>query len=483
MKRLVAAVEAALQQALAAAGLAAYDGPLVVGVSGGPDSLALLDCLARICPAERLVVAHLDHALRPMSAEDTALVARAAAALSLRFAAERADVATLARDGRQSLETAGRAARYDFLARVAHAAGAAAVVVGHNADDQAETILFHLLRGAGVGGLRGMAAAAPLPGRPDLWLLRPLLGVARTDIEAYCAQTGLQPTTDASNIDPTFSRNRLRHELLPLLATFNPQIAQQLRETGALAAAEDELLSGLEDVAWREIARLSPPEQVRLGRDGWRNQPLALRRRLLRRAAAACLPAGAEVGFQTIEAARRTAEGAASGGRVSLPGGVVMDVGYEALTFRRGAVALGNEWPQLTAPTPVALTVPGVVALAGGWRLTAEPWPHPDLDAVAANADPWTAVVALEANAALFVRPRAPGERIRPLGLGGATKLKEVMIDRKIPAAARALWPVVATAEHPVWLPGHVLDDRARVQPDSAPVVRLRCSWVAGGEC
>ena len=91
--------------------------------------------------------------------------------------------------------------------------------------------------------------------------------------------------------------------------------------------------------------------------------------------------------------------------------------------------------------------------------------------------------MALEANAALFVRPRAPGERIRPLGLGGATKLKEVMIDRKIPAAARALWPVVATAEYPVWLPGHVLDDRARVQPDSASVVRLRCSWVAGGEC
>ena len=106
MKRLVAAVEAALQQALAAAGLAAYDGPLVVGVSGGPDSLALLDCLARICPAERLVVAHLDHALRPMSAEDTALVARAAAALSLRFAAEPARVDTRAPYRRPSPENA-----------------------------------------------------------------------------------------------------------------------------------------------------------------------------------------------------------------------------------------------------------------------------------------------------------------------------------------------------------------------------------------
>ncbi len=476
MKRLVTGVEAALQQALATADLAAYDGPLVVGVSGGPDSLMLLDCLARVGPAERLVVAHLDHALRPTSADDTALVARAAAERGLRFVAERADVGAQAREGRQSLEAAGRAARYDFLARVARAAGAAAVVVGHNANDQAETILLHLLRGAGVGGLRGMSIAAPLPGSPDLWLLRPLLGVARADIEKYCALAGLQPATDASNADPSFTRNRLRHELLPLLATYNPQIAQQLRETGALAAAEDELLSGLEDVAWREIALPSPPGQVRLGRAGWRRQPLALRRRLLRRAVAVCLPAVADIGFQAIEAARRTAEGTSSGGRASLPGGVVMDAGYETLDFYRGAVALGNEWPQLTAPTPVALTVPGVAALAGGWRLTAEPLPQPDLDAIATNADPWTAIVALEPNAALLVRPRAPGERIRPLGLGGTTKLKEVMIDRRIPAPARALWPLVATEEHPVWLAGHILDDHARVRADSKQVVRLRCT-------
>jgi tRNA(Ile)-lysidine synthase len=474
MKRFVAAVEAALQQALAASGLAAYDGPLVVGVSGGADSLTLLDCLAHVCPAERLVVAHLDHALRPASADDAALVARAAAERGLRFVAERADVTALARDSRQSLEAAGRVARYEFLARAARAVGAAAVIVGHNADDQAETILLHLLRGAGAGGLRGMAAAAPLPGRPDLWLLRPLLGVARADIEVYCAQAGLRPATDASNADPSFTRNRLRHELLPLLATYNPRIAQQLRETGALAAAEDDLLAALEDVAWREIFRPSPLGQTRLDRAGWRRQPLALRRRLLRRAIVASLPAGADVGFQAIEAARRTAEGV-TGGRVSLPGVVVMEVGYEALTFRHGAVAVGDEWPQLLAPTPVALPVPGVVALAGGRRLTAELLPYSNLDAIAANTDPWTATVALEADAVLFVRPRAPGERIRPLGLGGTTKLKEVMIDRRIPAAARALWPLVATEEQPVWLVGHILDERTRVRADSARVVRLRC--------
>ena len=219
----------------------------------------------------------------------------------------------------------------------------------------------------------------------------------------------------------------------------------------------------------------SPAGQAALRREEWRRQPLALRRRLLRRAIAACLPTPADVGFQAIEAARRAAEGVASSKRVSLPGGVVMDVGYEALTFHRGAVEQRHNWPQLTAPAAFALSVPGSVALAGGWRLTAEPLPHFDPAAIAANADPWTAHVALDEATTLLVRPRQPGERLRPLGLGGATTLKEVMIDRKIPAAARALWPIVATAEHPLWLPGHVLDDRARIRPDSVRVVRLRC--------
>jgi tRNA(Ile)-lysidine synthase len=196
---------------------------------------------------------------------------------------------------------------------------------------------------------------------------------------------------------------------------------------------------------------------------------------LLRRAIAACLPTLADVGFQAIEAARQVAEGGKTGSRVSLPGGVVMQVGYEALAFHRGAAEPRGDWPQLTAPAAFALPVPGAVALAGGWRLAAEPLPHFDPATIAANADPWTATVALDEDAVLFVRPRQPGERLRPLGLGGATTLKEVMIDRKIPAAARALWPIVVTAEHPLWLPGHVLDDRARVWHDSRGVVRLRC--------
>jgi len=466
-------VAAALEATLAAAGLAGSVGPLVVGVSGGPDSLALLDSLAQLLPAERLVVAHLDHGLRPSAAAEAALVAAAAARRGLRHVSGRADVPALAREAGLSLETAARVARYDFLAEVARAEKAAAVVAGHNADDQAETILMHLLRGAGAGGLRGMAVAAPLPGHADLWLLRPLLGIDRAAIEAYCRDAGLEPAADASNRDPAFTRNRLRHELLPALSAHAPRIAQRLRETGAILAAEDDLLSALEDDAWRAIASRMPAG-VALGRAAWREQPLALRRRLLRRAVAAVADTPVELSFRSIEAARRPAEGPASGGRVALPGGVVMAVGYETLDFGRGPATTSDAWPQLTAGAAVPLPVPGVAALASGWRLLAEPLLSPDLEAIRANADPWAATIALERPQPLFVRPRLPGEHIRPLGLGGTTTLKKLMIDRKIPAVARARWPVVATAEQPVWLSGHVLDDRARVRPDSTTVVRLR---------
>jgi len=479
MDKLIIEVRAALDGALAAAGLAAASGPLVIGVSGGPDSLTLLDILARLSPPERLVVAHLDHGLRSSSADDAATVAREAGARGLRYWGERLSLADEPRPTGVSQEAAGRAARYRFLARVAGEVGAAAVVVGHNADDQTETVLLHLLRGAGAAGLRGMSPAAPLPGRPDLWLLRPLLGVPRSAIEAYCHNAGLRPALDESNIDPTFTRNRIRHELLPLLATYNPQIAQRLRETAVISAAEDDLLATLESDTWDNVAFVAAGTAT-LHRGKWQRQPLALRRRLLRRAVAACVLAPTDVSFQTIEAARQLAESASSGGHVSLPGGVVMEVGYQTLDFRRGVAEGRTDLPQLMGSSALALPVPGAVALAGGWRLTAEPLPAPDLAAIIANTDLWTAYVALDETAALVVRPRLSGERIRPLGLGGATKLKEVMSDRKIPAAARALWPVVATAEHPVWLPGHVLDDRARVRPDSGRAARLHCYRVAG---
>jgi len=468
---LVERVAGALQQASHISGLDWQVDSLVVGVSGGPDSAALLHAVRELLPPAALIVAHFDHGLRPGSAGEAEQVARMAS--GLRFRAGRADVAAQARAGRLSLEEAGRLARYDFLADVARAEGAKAVAVGHNADDQAETILMHVLRGSGTAGLRGMTTAAPLPGHVDLWLWRPLLAITRQEIEAYCREHQLAVVNDPTNSDQTYLRNRLRHDLLPLLETANPRLRDRLREMAQVVAADEDLLTELTERAWAEVIVTAGPTGVTVRREAWRGLPLGLRRRLLRRAVAVVRPAD-EWSFRALEAARGVAETGQTGARAALPGGLTLFVGYDTLLLAGDLLPAAGEYPQLFSAEAVRLPVPGALDLAGGWRITAD-WTVADLAVVTANNDPWTATIAATAAAELHVRGRREGERLRPLGLGGETSIKEIMIDRKILAQARALWPVVANHEHAVWLPGHVLDDRERMTAGDNRVVRLRC--------
>ncbi|HFD38988.1 MAG TPA: tRNA lysidine(34) synthetase TilS, partial [Anaerolineae bacterium] len=219
---------------------------VVVGVSGGPDSLCLLHLLHRLQAEYDLAlhVAHLHHSLRGADADaDAAFVRQIAAAWGLPCTVEQADVPALAAEGKLAVEEAARQARYAFLRRVAIGVGARIVAVGHNADDQAETVLMHFIRGSGLAGLRGMLPRAPYPQftnpqstnsqstSPHLTLIRPLLDISRADILAYCDRHGLTPRFDRSNLDTTYFRNWLRHEALPLLARHNPNVDQVLRRT------------------------------------------------------------------------------------------------------------------------------------------------------------------------------------------------------------------------------------------------------------
>jgi tRNA(Ile)-lysidine synthase len=471
---------AALEQAAETSAVNWTACSLVVAVSGGPDSLALLHVLVSLVEPAHLIVAHLDHGLRPESAAEARLVA--ALAKDLRLHSERVDVHRLAQVERLTLEEAARVARYDFLARVARLESAPVIVTGHHAGDQAETVLMHLLRGSGLAGLRGMRPAARLPGHPDLWLWRPLLTVSRATIEAYCADNDLEPLQDASNADPTFFRNRLRHELLPRLEQYNPQIRSRLSELAEIVAADEELLADATARAWAGLLVAGDAAHVALRLDGWRALPLGLRRRTLRRAIAALQPGLRDVSFRALEMARQVAEAGQTGARAELPDGLALSVAYGRLLVATVAYDAAAGYPQLLASESQPLAVPGVVDLAQRWQIVAEIIQPVNLEAVSGNADPWTAYVALEPGTALFVRGRRPGERLRPLGLGGETKLKEVMIDRKLPVATRALWPVVATAAHPVWLAGHVIDERVRVRPDSDHVVLLRVLAPAVGQ-
>ena len=448
---------------------------LLIAVSGGPDSLALLHILAAIFPPANLVVAHLNHGWRAEAAAEAEFVRKTAVALHIPCHVEKSDVIGLARAGGLSLEEAGRKARYDFFARLARQVGARAIALGHHADDQAETVLLHLLRGSGLAGLRGMRPVSPLPGADDLWLVRPLLTTTRAEIDQFCREHGLDPIIDPSNEDTTYLRNRLRHELLPYLAGYNPQIKSALQHLAAVTAADYALLDTLTQTKWAAIVQESGPDWLALDREAWRALPLSLRRSTLRQAVQALRPDWNDVGFRSVEQARRVAEGRGAGGQATLPGGLTLTADYDRLTIATSPDDLPVKLPQLTGKTAVPLPLPGRVQLEHGWVLTATPVDAIDLTLVMQNLDPWQTFVDV-GERPLFARPRRPGERMRPLGMADQTaSLKEIMINRKIPARLRAAWPLVATPAQPVWLAGHVVDERARITAEAEGVIHLQC--------
>jgi tRNA(Ile)-lysidine synthase len=420
----------------------------------------------------------------------------------------------MARRGHRSLEDAGRRARYAFFERVVRERGSDRVAVGHTADDQAETVLLGILRGGGLDALAGMPRARPLsraPGAP--WLVRPLLGVWRAEILAYCERFGVPFVEDASNRSRAFTRNRIRHDLLPLLEKeYNPQVRRHLARLAELAREVADLHRELAAELLAQ-ARVPGTEPLALDLTILRSRPPALVAAALRLAfveatggelaldaaatarALAMLGTGgpcavdllggwrAEVipGLKSASRAATLSPGLKSRAAVTKPACagwpvpesakadlVASDLNFnpgQGLIFRRGA----EPAPRRIAPRP--LPVPGRVELTElGLYLEAEN---------AALPDPWTydpSVAYLDAAAVagdLQVRSPERGDRFQPLGLKGTRKLSDFLIDRKVPRAARSAVPLVVDAEKILWVAGMRLDERARLPAGGMQAIRL----------
>ncbi|MCJ7625136.1 MAG: tRNA lysidine(34) synthetase TilS, partial [Anaerolineaceae bacterium] len=199
------------------------DQPILVGVSGGPDSLCLLDVLDRM--QYSLIIAHFDHNLRSNSGKEAQIVKKISIARNLPFVHDKKDVLRFAAEENLSIEEAARITRYRFLFEQAKKFSAQAIAVGHTADDQVETVLMHLLRGTGLSGLTGMTYRSHLTKwDPEIPVVRPLIGIWKEEILSYCFERNIKPVIDESNQDVKYLRNRLRHELMPYLERYNPKI-------------------------------------------------------------------------------------------------------------------------------------------------------------------------------------------------------------------------------------------------------------------
>ncbi len=418
---------------------------LVLGFSGGPDSAAALHALH--AAGWPLLAAHLDHGLRPESAADAHAAAAAATAYGVGFVSERVDVGALASANGQTIEEAARAARYAFLFQVAQTHGAQAVVAAHTADDQAETIVMHLLRGAGPQGLHGMQAYwRPNPWSETVALVRPLLGTSRQAVLAYCEAHQLAVLHDPSNQDPAFFRNKVRHRLLPLMNELSPGVKNRLVQFGALQAAESEALQAAADAAWRRCLAASGPGFVGLQRQALQAEPVALQRRVLQRAARQLRPHSAGLSFALVEQAREALQD--DGGPYDWYEGLVILVEGERLWLAERGAQLPAAWPQ--APEAVLnLEAPAEVALGELWtlRLTETP---PAAIAALDGYETW--LDAERTGAELTLRRPRPGDRMALAH--GTQKLSDVFINAKLPKRARAAWPLLCKGDEVVWAPG-----------------------------
>ena len=449
-------------------GLFAGQKRVVVAVSGGPDSVTLLFILAHLREALdlELWVAHFDHGLRRRSEREAerAFVSRLAGELGLPFVFGQGDTRAHARRHHLSLEEAARGLRYAFLVDQAEGLGAGAVAVGHTASDQAETVLMHIIRGSGLAGIAGMRPRSrwPFAGHPGLVLVRPLLTTSRRQSERYCQEEGISPCLDATNVLLEPLRNRVRHELLPLLRRYNPRVEEALLRLAGAAAGDAAYLDETAGLFWQALAQRSG-RSVQFPRLELAALSPALQSRLLQAAARHLIGDTAQV-----EAVHFEAMQAALGGgnrRLSLPGGLVFAAQRESVRLTLGREATAGTIPE----TP--LTVPGRTEVAG-WRVECEILP---VEAARPGADPYEALLDLEAlGPTVTVRSRRRGDRLRPAGLGGDKKLQDLLVDAKVPRDQRDAVPLVCAVWGIAWVVGQRLGERAKIGPGTRSVLRLR---------
>ena len=400
---------------------------IIAGVSGGPDSMAMLHILSKLQEefGFQLAVAHLNHGLRPEADDEQEMVALTCAGWGIPFYSQSIDIREQAARQKKTLEEAGRDCRYQYFNQLAHQLGADRIATAHHQDDQAESVLLHLLRGSGIRGLRGIM---PVNGK----LIRPLLGISRQEIEQYIIEQNIPSCLDLSNQDTEFLRNRIRWQLIPILEEYNPRIKETLAGLADTAREENDVMEKAVAACWPEASReqddglyldcaiissLHPAYQKRLimtalgqvsGHTDWSRGDVIRVWELLQQ-----------------------------------PGSSTTIDLKQKLKARKvyNQLILASNFP-LIAPYCYELPVPGVLTIPETGETYYTTVVHKN------NLQPEKEETHIDYDhiqSPLWVRSRLPGDQYRPVGLQGTCKLKRLFIDLKIPQAKRNGIPVLVS--------------------------------------
>lgn len=431
---------------------------MIVGVSGGMDSVALLSVLEKLRGVYRtmLVAAHLNHGLRGEEAErDAEFVRDLSRRWGIPCECQSVDIRKLKKKG-MTLQEAGREARFSFFGSLVEKYGAQKVALGQTADDQAETMVMRFIRGAALIGLKG------IPPVRDGWIIHPLIEVTRLEIEAYLDQEGLSHVEDSSNRKDAYLRNRVRNHLIPVLHAYNPNLKETLGRMGRILLSEEDYMRGQTLEALGRMSR-QDGDEVRVDLTLFRDLHPALQFRLLketigsvRRFAGKRLRAAHLLSLAELAMARRPH------GMIHLPGGVTARRTYDVLE-----IGVGERPSPPVFDHPAAC--PGATYLREvGKRLVTSILDRWDVEEASSDR------VFLDCDkiqAPLRVRSYRPGDRFRPLGMRGTRKIKDCFIDWKIPMEKRARTPLVTCRDAILWVVGHRISQDFRVTPETKRVI------------
>ena len=449
--------------------------PILVGVSGGPDSICLLDLLVR--SKREVIAAHFDHQLRDDSSHEAEFVAAVSADYGIPFIHGSGDVKRFAKENSYSLEEAARKARYTFLFSKAREIDARSLAVAHNADDQVETVVMHFTRGAGLSGLKGMTPYTLLP-EFDLHipLIRPILRVWRSEILVYCREHDLKYVQDATNLDQTYFRNYLRHSLIPELESKNPGIKKTIQKSAVSLSGDLELIRGLVDQFWSQVFIREGEGFIAFDLPLMRSSSVPLLRNILRRAVVQLCPASRDLDFNAVErGVSFISLDYTVSATIDLMEGIrVFGIGKTLYVAHKDAIIPLQEWPQIGSP--LLISQDETIELGDGWMIRSQLIARDLLPAdYSSNHDPHIAW--LDAGKVTFplnIRSRREGDRFKPLGMAtGSIKLSDIFINEKIPREVRSRWPLICKDEILIWVPGYRSAHDYRVTGNTCKVLKL----------
>ncbi len=449
---------------------------IVVGVSGGADSVCLLDCFQKM--GYKLVIAHFNHQLRLQAEKDASFVERISKQLGLPFELGTSDVKEYAEESHKSIEEAARILRYQFLMKIAKKFNAKYVAVAHNADDQVETVMMHLIRGSGISGLTGMKEKTIIDEfDKEIVILRPLLSIWRSEIEDYLKINDLIYREDETNFDLQFTRNQIRNELIPGITKNYPKFKEQIWQTAFLLTEDKEIIDRELEKTWDEIIDHSKTGIIHCIRSDFLSLSLGLQRHLLRKMVFFLRPSIRDISLESIQ---RGIDGIFThqSGIIDLEGNLCVELTETAFyVFEKNVPWAEHFFPQVNEDKIISIDGNRIIEFGKNWILKTELIEIHDKRYFINKSD--RCIIEIDYLAVkdnqLKISKKVPGDRFSPFGMHNNTiKIGEFFINEKIPKSARHNWPLLKDMDGKIiWVMGLRPSEEYKITPKTKKILRF----------